>query len=208
MSNETKDTDGLYYPHIHVRDEAWLKATLLYFPHILRMVPANFETSDSAFITSLTKTPGIRGEPLLGSYQLGNVITSGAADRLTERLMDDIKTIPGFEQRFSRKATQDGYGKDSQYLIHRSKAPRQFWAELTERGLMWAPSEFDAIDERYYRVLRHLADNLSAEWAAVHPILGEAFMATVAAAAARDEGLEVLPICLASMRSPRAAMKT
>lgn len=191
VSNETKDTDGLYYPHIHVRDEAWLKATLLYFPHILRMVPADFETSDSAFITSLTKTPGIRGESLLGSYELGNVVTGGAADRLTERLMNDIKTIPGFEQRFSRKATQEGYGKESQYLIHRSKAPRQFWAELTERGLMWEPSEID-IPARYYRVLRHLADNPAVNWAAVHPILGEAFMATVAAAAARDEGLEVV----------------
>jgi hypothetical protein len=32
---------ALYFPHIWVRDASWLKAALLYWPRIARMVPAS-----------------------------------------------------------------------------------------------------------------------------------------------------------------------
>jgi hypothetical protein len=32
------DRDSLYYPYIRIRDVNWLKATLLYFPHVRRIV--------------------------------------------------------------------------------------------------------------------------------------------------------------------------
>ena len=44
------DRDALYYPYIHVRDPQWLKATLLVFPHVKRMVPPNFKTEDESEI--------------------------------------------------------------------------------------------------------------------------------------------------------------
>lgn len=39
--------DGLYYPYINVRNVNWLKATLLCFPHLLRMVPQGYLRTDS-----------------------------------------------------------------------------------------------------------------------------------------------------------------
>jgi hypothetical protein len=189
MSTLIKDTDCLYYPYIHVRDEAWLKATLLYFPHVLRMVPPGFETRDSAFVRSLAQKRGARGEELLGSYRLRTLATDEAIDRLTFRLIDDIQKNPDFANQFSRKATLEAYGgRDPEFLVHRGKAPQHFWSELSKRGLMWsAPLPSGAIRRMSVDVSRNLGD-----WTALHPILGEAFMSTVAAAAARDEGLEVV----------------
>jgi hypothetical protein len=190
MNTVIKDTDGLYYPYIHVRDEAWLKATLLYFPHILRMVPPGFETRDSDFVAGLGQKPGARGEPLLGNYYLRSYATDQAVDRLTLRLLDDIKKHPRFADQFSRTATQAAYsGRDYDFLIHRSKAPDAFWEELSGRGLMWPPFPNDRSMREHWPIY---AISGYREWAAVHPILGEAFMATVAAAAAQDQGLEVV----------------
>jgi hypothetical protein len=176
MNTVVKDTDGLYYPYIHVRDEAWLKATLLYFPHVLRMVPPGFETRDSDFAANLVHKPGARNEPLLGSYKLRSAATDEAVDRFTGRLLADIESNPSFAAQFSRKATREAYhGRDDDFQIHKSNASDGFWSKLRERGLIWQVFQPDRD-----------------KWAAVHPILGEAFMATVAAAAARDQGLEVV----------------
>ncbi len=42
---------ALYYPFIHIRDVNWLKATLLLFSQVRRMVPTMFTPSDG---------PGVR----------------------------------------------------------------------------------------------------------------------------------------------------
>ena len=36
------DRDALYYPFIHITDVNWLKATLLCFPRVRRMVPQSY----------------------------------------------------------------------------------------------------------------------------------------------------------------------
>jgi hypothetical protein len=41
------DRGALYYPFIHVKDEHWLKATLLCFPFLDRMVPSGYEVNVS-----------------------------------------------------------------------------------------------------------------------------------------------------------------
>jgi hypothetical protein len=188
MSTTIKDKDGLYYPYTHVRDETWLKATLLYFPHILRMVAPEFEPHDGATVKTLTEEKGSRGEPLLGSYNLKSLAILDAVDRLTHRLVDDIRTNPAFAQQFSRDATANAYGdRDSGFLIFRGKAPQRFWKELTETGLMWHPPK-----RALYSMTRYYTRADPEEWAALHPRLGEAFMATVAAAAAQDMGLEIV----------------
>jgi hypothetical protein len=40
------DRNALYYPYIHVRDVNWLKATLLCFRQVRRMVPPDFHLND------------------------------------------------------------------------------------------------------------------------------------------------------------------
>jgi len=38
---------ALYYPYIHVRDDAWLKAAALYWPRIARLAPTGYPKHDS-----------------------------------------------------------------------------------------------------------------------------------------------------------------
>jgi hypothetical protein len=192
MDVAIKDTDGLYYPHIHVRDEGWLKTALLYFPHILRMLPPGFEAADSPLVRELSHVRGTRGEPLFGNYTVRSLVTDEAVDRLTHRLIDDIETNRQLAEQFSRKGTVEAYGRDWEFLIHRGKAPQYFWSELTQRGLMWFPAVLPETPSVRATLRRRLSRPKPEEWVAVHPRLGEAFMATVATAAAQDVGLEVI----------------
>ncbi len=38
---------ALYYPYIHIQDVNWLKATLLLFSEVRRMMPVQFTPEDS-----------------------------------------------------------------------------------------------------------------------------------------------------------------
>src|SRR5580700_11419841 len=38
---------GLYFPYIHVRDDAWLKIAALYWPSVRRLVPFGYVKHDS-----------------------------------------------------------------------------------------------------------------------------------------------------------------
>ena len=56
---------ALYYPYIHIRDVNWLKATLLMFSQVRRMVPATFTPSDTPAVEEFAEyKPGL--DPLLG----------------------------------------------------------------------------------------------------------------------------------------------
>jgi hypothetical protein len=181
MSDQIQDADGLYYPYINIRDDTWLKTSLLYFPHIVRMVPANYETGATGLMRTLAATRGARDEPLLGSYTLRSLAADEAVDRLTFRLIEDAGRDQNFAQRFSRTAARVAYGHDELFQIHRGKAPQYFWDKLKNLGMMWqAP----------YRIPGTI--DLDEEWASLHPLLGEAFMATVAIAVAKEKGMDII----------------
>jgi hypothetical protein len=59
------DRDALYYPFIHITDVNWLKATLLCFPGVRRMVPHSYVPTDSYAVREFCDVEGPRGEPLL-----------------------------------------------------------------------------------------------------------------------------------------------
>ncbi|MFE7214526.1 DUF6236 family protein [Streptomyces sp. NPDC057611] len=44
---------GLYYPYVHFRDLAWLKAAALYMPQLVRVVPQGFRVSDHRDVRAL-----------------------------------------------------------------------------------------------------------------------------------------------------------
>lgn len=46
---------GLYYPHVHFRDEAWLKMAALYWPHMSRIVPYGYPMHDSETVQALSE---------------------------------------------------------------------------------------------------------------------------------------------------------
>lgn len=52
------DRYGLYYPYMHFRDDAWLKASALYLPRIVRMVPPGYRTLDSVVVRTLADELG------------------------------------------------------------------------------------------------------------------------------------------------------
>src|SRR4051812_22956966 len=62
------DRDALYYPYINVQDVNWLKATLLCFPQVRRMVPPGFDINDTKEIESFYRTNGPRGPLLFTEY--------------------------------------------------------------------------------------------------------------------------------------------
>jgi len=174
MSDTIKDQDALYYPYIHLRNEEWLKTTLLYFPHVIRMIPPNYRLNDSLFVTELTQTRGRREEPLVGGYELDSWVAYQAGLRLADRLKTDAQN-PVFRTRFSRTATKTRWGNDSVFQIHRDKLGWEIWHALQETELAWRSSTQDP-----------------EVWIALHPLIGETVMATAAAAVAKDQGLEIV----------------
>ncbi|MET9152615.1 DUF6236 family protein [Streptomyces griseoflavus] len=44
---------GLYYPYVHFRDAAWIKAAALYLPEMARVVPEGFRVSDPEHVRVL-----------------------------------------------------------------------------------------------------------------------------------------------------------
>lgn len=44
---------GLYYPYVHFRDPAWIKAAALYLPEMARVVPRGFHVSDPDHVRAL-----------------------------------------------------------------------------------------------------------------------------------------------------------
>ncbi len=91
MSSTIQLRDALYYPHIHIRNATWLKATLLCFPHVIRMTPPDFELNDTGLVARLSKTKGSRDQPLVGSYELDSVAVWNATDALHDRLRKDFE---------------------------------------------------------------------------------------------------------------------
>lgn len=44
---------GLYYPYVHFRDQAWIKAAALYWPGLARVVPPGFPLADPDLVKAL-----------------------------------------------------------------------------------------------------------------------------------------------------------
>lgn len=168
--------DALYYPYIHFRDEAWVRSTLLFFPHILRMAPKQYGFRDSEFIRDLMDTEGVWGEPLVSTYPLDTPDAYRASSRLAERFRRDLDD-ESFVRSFDREATLREFGNDDFFQIHRSKFSYVLANVLEDRGLIWRP-----------RSSHHRRE----AWYAVHPRIGEVVMSTAAFAASKERGCHVL----------------
>lgn len=169
-----EDRDALYYPFIHFRNENWLRTALLFFPHVLRMVPPEFNFNDSKFVSELAQPKNDRDKPLVGSYLLNSYEAYQAGERLAARFNIDTAN-PEFCAKFNRQATAANFKHDGVFQIHRQKFADALRWSLEEANLIWQPSQPNRGD-----------------WLAVHPVIGEIVMSTAAAAAARGKGLDIL----------------
>jgi hypothetical protein len=94
-SNVAVDRDALYYPFIHITDVNWLKATLLCFPGVRRMVPHDYVTSDSDEVREFCETVGPRHEPLLSRVNLFSPEATEAEENLLAKLKQHDDEIRG-----------------------------------------------------------------------------------------------------------------
>jgi hypothetical protein len=168
-ASKIKDRGALYYPFIHVRDENWLKATLLCFPFVDRMVRDGYEVNDGdAFFA---KSCGRLDRTMLGRRDLGDPATEHARSGLLDKLKGDV-TTRDLASRFSRQAAKGAPYKDGEnaFQIHEYKLGGALIAFLRSNGLAWKPTN---------------PVRGNANWWAVHPILGETIMSTNAVALAQ-----------------------
>ena len=164
---------ALYYPFIHIRDVDWLKATLLLFSQVRRMVPFRWDPEDGYEIRPFTAAH------LIERANLGSPRAQKAQRQLAKKLERDAED-PKFLARFGREATllnraPDGYG----FQIHQGKLHPKLQKALRGSGLAWEP-------------LRPEPYDTYGQYAELHPRVGQAVMATLAIACAKADGLDIV----------------
>lgn len=173
---EAKDQDALYYPYIHFRDPEWVKRTLLIFPHLVRMVPANFVPRDRFEIFEYLRAEGRRG-PLIRNANMDTTGVLSAQKALKQRIEKDLNTNPRvFLRRYGAEAAARSRKPGSfGFQMHEGKVVSELLEWLKEKRLAWVPG-----------------DPEFAGYVEVHPTLGSAIMSTLAIACAQDDGLEIV----------------
>src|SRR6266853_4823336 len=126
------DKDALYYPYVHITDVNWLKATLLCFPNVRRMVPTNYMPDDSDEIREFCHTQGPRGDALLTSVNL----FSEAATSAERDLLGKLKQNDAFIRRkYSRRRTIAQLGEEAgMFRLHDEKIVPELYSYLMEGG--------------------------------------------------------------------------
>jgi hypothetical protein len=188
--------DALNYPYIRVRDVDWLKRSLLVFPHIVRLTPG-FERgapADDPEIAPFTfpRNGEDEDDALLRPANLNLPHVQDCQLELRDALRSRLEINPAtFLARFGKDAAkrQNALGSikkqtdwerrlrpGASFQVHPFKLG-VLWHFLYEHKLAWKP-ERESADYRGYLEM--------------HPDLGEAVMATLAAASAEAGGLRVV----------------
>jgi|SoiMethySBSTD1v2_1073268.scaffolds.fasta_scaffold78835_3 hypothetical protein len=178
-----QDRDALYYPYIHIRDHQinWLKATLLCFPQVRRIVPGDFHLNDPEAVAPFRNVKGARGEPLLGEeytdYHFDSSPVAAAQHKLLAMMNDNPALMA---KRYSQASTRHELGgKADSFEMHAGKMLAPLHDHLLSHDLGW-----------YSRRTR--SDNADNRWVTLHPTLGEAIMSLIAIAIARDAKLDIV----------------
>jgi hypothetical protein len=176
------DRDALYYPYIHITDVSWLKATLLCFPGVRRMVPQSYVPGDSDEIKAFCDTPGPRNQPLLTSVDLFSPAARGAEERLLEQLKEHDSTI---RAHYSEAVTMRTHGSEQLCQLHDEKIVLELYSYLTAGrpgdALAW---RIPPPQKRPHRAFGN--------WLALHPVLGNAILSVKALALANGLGLDIV----------------
>jgi hypothetical protein len=181
MSSGVLDRDALYYPYIHIRPNKvdWLKATLLCFPQVRRMVPHGFNPDDKPEIRAFLRAKNAKGQPLLISERLEANDRRSAVARAQERLLRKLKEHESIiVERFSRRSSGCHYGKINLYTMHREKIHDEIWNYL--------------IDNNLAKARGRKKNDPYGDWVDIEPALGDAIMSTIAVALARAKGLDIV----------------
>jgi hypothetical protein len=170
---------ALYYPYIHIRDVDWLKATLLLFSEVRRMLPGGGFTPDDNEEVRAFAEWSLNRPTLLSSADLWTPRAIAAQEVLAKRLVEDAQDA-AFRSKYDRIATQQAtVPGDPGFQIHQEKLAEPLKDALRSTGLAWKPHSPEPYDhfEKYVEL---------------HPRVGEAVMSTIAIAAATGEGLDIV----------------
>ena len=160
---------ALYYPYIHIRSEHWLKASLLCFPAVKRIVPDGYEPEDRSSVREYTGITGSAG-PLLQSVRAYSPAADAAQRRLLHRLSSDVPALEPYRRKHSPSRDR--------YWIHDAKFSRSLLEFLSRHDLAW-PSQ-------------HVRPYGHRTWLALHPQLGRAVMTVLGLSIARESGLDIV----------------
>jgi hypothetical protein len=168
----------VYYPYIHVTDKAWLNATLLWFPHLVRLIPEHYPLKDESWLKSYLNTEGTREKNLVHNVEFWNENIENARAGLTKKILEDLATNEAdFTSRYGRDAT-----------IHKQKHREDTFTISRDRLI--------GVNEEYglgqLLVDRNLAWKVSDRAYGVNPVLGEAIMATLAMSYAEPRGMDLV----------------
>jgi hypothetical protein len=182
--SNTPDRDALYYPYIHIQDVNWLKATLLCFPGVRRMIPGNFTPDDSHVIKEFCNLEGPRKMPLLSSVNLFSEGATSAEKRLLEKLKTNDEFI---RSRYSKAMTIKEYGDLAEdFRLHDEKIIEGLYIYLTQgpegNALAWRTTPPKDRPQRLS----------PGSWLALHPKLGAAILSVKAVSLAKDFGLDIV----------------
>jgi hypothetical protein len=183
------DRDALYYPYVCVRDVNWLKATLLCFPTVRRMVPYSGPLVHGARLKQLREffdTDGARGQPLLMTTHCEWEFQRG----LLEKLKENEEIV---RREFSHQQAIREYGPkgaESFYFI------RGFLTNELEAFLESERSDKDALawisSSPFAKLTFKVYETIHIEWFCVHPVLGRALVSAISVAIAEEYGLSIV----------------
>jgi hypothetical protein len=175
----TRDRDALYYPYIRIHSQNWLKATLLCFPRVRRILPENFTPFDVPEVKAFTDLRLGPADPLpllCGEIPSYDPAVDQAYGQLFGKIRADESLI---REKYSKDATVREFGKAGAeaFRIHSGKMNDEIINYLGENNLAWDGTG---------RFARY------AGWYFVHPKLGEAIMSTAAIAIAKRWDLDIV----------------
>ncbi len=171
------DRDALYYPRMHIPNANWLKATLLCFPNVRRMVPSDYMYGESEEIKPFLEQIGCRGIPLLTSVDLTSSAAVRAQEALLAKLRDNEKEILN-RYSLAEIASMRRRARGRVFEIHDGKLNLELLRYLHQSRLAISPNS-KSIDPLH-------------RFSLVHPSLGKALLSTLAIALAKDLGLDIV----------------
>jgi uncharacterized protein DUF6236 len=166
----------LYYPWIHFRDEAWLKVALLYWRHLERIVPSNYERRDSETIRLFAANRLIRSVPNTKKSRVRvarlfeEVITSRTADLQRYRI-DPVRLAESSQQVEGLPRVDDRARAEYAY-VHVEKMEDSLRETLCAADLAQPNRDGDW------------------SWIGVHPTIARIYMTALAADIASASGLQ------------------
>jgi hypothetical protein len=174
---------GLYYPYVHVRDDAWLKVAALYWPSLRRIVPSGYLKHDSPTAQRLFEASILRDE------EPRRLLDPVGRDLATALQENAYKLVPDYTIERAI-ADWDGYnwsagsaqGQVTPELgwIHISKFPQNVINSLTILGLAQRGRPVDPIRDH---------SGMPEDWIGLHPVLAGVYM-TVLRQAILNNGAE------------------